>query len=449
MRVLLVSPRGENDYHDTGAFEKVAKDVLFAPLGLQLLAAMTPSEYEVDIIDENIGQCIPGGVHYDLVGITTMTPQTPRAYRIADELRVRGIKVVMGGYHVSLLPEEALEHCDSVCIGEADLLWPRIVEDARAGRLQSTYQADQLVDLAELPRPRRDLSPKKYRAQNMVQTSRGCPFNCDFCSVVKFFGHRYRFRPVQDVIEEIADLKSQGELKDNMVFFVDDNIVGNKRRAKELFQALIPLKVRWISQCSLDIADDEELLDLAKRSGCLSLLIGFESVAVESLVEMNKKNVKRLSYELNIAKIRQAGILIFGLFIFGFDSDPDSVYEDTLRFIERNGIACATYSVLTPFPGTAFFDRFEAEGRLLHKNWAYYDVAHTVFSPLNGTPEDLQRAFYDTAQRTYAWGSMLKRIMKTGRYAPLALATSLGVKKMYRELPSRVWRAPKAEMHEA
>ena len=279
MKILLISPENKKSIY---AYTKEdVKAFWFPKLGLPTIAANTPPDVEVRIVDECV-EDIDFNVDVDLVGISVMTYLAPRAYEIAAKFRARGVKVVLGGIHVSMCPEEAKEHADSIVVGESEKTWPILVEDFRRGELKSLYEEKDLPKLENLPIPRRELfKPNSYWTTNCVQTSRGCPFACDFCTVTIFGGNQFRLRPIEQVIEEVKRLKK------GFVVFVDDNIAGNKAYAKQLFKALIPLKINWGSQASLTMARDPELLDLAAKSGCTALFIGVESISEENLAASN------------------------------------------------------------------------------------------------------------------------------------------------------------------
>lgn len=436
MKILLIAPDLESKFQKTGKGFKIPYPIMFSTSGLQILAALTPDHHDIKLVDETINEKVDFNEHYDLVGITVMTTQSSRAYKIAKDFRDKGVKVVMGGYHVSILPNEALEHCDAVCIGEGEKVWQQMLIDVENDCLKSKYMADKLIDLSEVPWPKRTLTSKrKAGMKNFIQTSRGCPYQCSFCSIIKFFGHTYRFRPVEDVVAEIRSLKDSKVLKWNFVYFSDDNICGDPEYAKALFKALIPLKIKWGSQCSITIANDEELLELAKKSGCISLAIGLESISEESLVHANKKMGNKEAYERAIKKIHSYKIAIFGLFIFGFDSDHKDVFDVTLKFVEDNYLEYAMFSILTPIPGTSYYDEFEASGRLLHKKWADYDFQHVVFEPKNMTAQELQDGRYYTAKKLHSFRSIFKRIIGAKSNLIFPLVMNLSLKRLYFHLP--------------
>jgi radical SAM superfamily enzyme YgiQ (UPF0313 family) len=288
---------------------------------------------------------------------------------------IRGIAVVLGGIHPSICPDEAAEHADTVVLGEADRLWPDLVHDFVKGKLKARYHDAEPVDLAKVVLPRRELlDPKGYVIFNSVQTTRGYPFNCNFCSVTTVSGVKYRFRPVQNVVEELSSLDSR------FIYFVDDNIIGVPRRAKELFRALLPLKLGWASQVTINFSRDQELMRLARESGCYGVFIGFETFSNKSIRDAGKGVNRPDEYLSDIRRIHQAGIRVWGSFIFGFDNDGLDVFRETLAFIEKSKMEFAQFSLLTPLPGTALFRQFEEERRIVHRDWSKYDLGSIVFN---------------------------------------------------------------------
>ena len=402
MKIRLIDPAYQHPYISHS--QKVIKNIWFARLTLTALAALTPPEIEVKITDENI-EPIDFEEDVDLVGVTGMVMHAPRAYEIAQRFRQRGIPVVMGGPHASSLPLEAKEYADAVVIGEAENVWQGLIEDYKKGCLKPFYKQDAFCSMEGLPFPRRDLLRKDaYMTVNCVQTTRGCPHQCDFCHVTHFFGKTYRCRPVEEVIEEVKRLDGE------FVVFIDDNIAGNRHYAKELFTQLKPLKKKWASQASMTLTRDPELLKLAAESGCVSLFIGVESLSSENLKEVNKSFNRVSQFEEAMKALHDHDIMILSGFIFGLDHDDEGVFERTLRFCERNRIELPTFFILTPLPGTALFQRMEAEGRLLHKDWGQYNGATVVFKPKLMTEETLQRGFNWACKEGYSWNSIFKRV---------------------------------------
>lgn len=439
MNIYLIAPDLESKFHKSPEGFNIPYPIMFSTSGLQLLAALTPKRHSVKVVDETIGEKVDYDYPADLVGITAMTTQSPRAYKIADEFRRRGKTVVLGGFHPSILPEEALLHADAVTVGEGERTWPKLLADFEADSLQRIYQNDSLVDFSEVPWPDRTVvRDKRGMLKNFIQTSRGCPFACSFCTVIKFFGNTYRLRPVDDVVAEIKMLKRTGQLKWNFVFFSDDNICGAPEYAKQLFRALIPLKIRWGSQCSISAAKDDELLRLARASGCVAFAIGLESVSESSLIAANKNMGRAANYEKAIAAIHAHKIAVFGLFIFGFDTDYPVIFDETLAFIEKNHLEYAMFSVLTPLPGTRFYTEFKQDGRLLHEDWGKYDFQSVVFQPKNMSARELQLGRYNAAKSIHSISSIFRRILgaKTNLLFPLVFNFSL--RRLYKRLPSGI-----------
>jgi radical SAM superfamily enzyme YgiQ (UPF0313 family) len=439
MRVSLIAPAPASYI-----WRKKRAAFTLPPMALPLLAAVTPPGVEVRLIDEAVEE-VEVKLEADLVGLSVMTATAPRAYELADHFRSRGIKVVMGGVHPSSLPDEALQHSDSVVIGEGEVHWPRILEDAGRGGLKRIYENSSPFPLDQLPAPRWDLLPaQKYFVPRTVQVSRGCPLSCSFCSVSSFFGRSYRHRPVRQVIEEIKAHRKR------LLIFADDNITGNPHSAKELFAAMIPLKKKWVSQCSLSIADDPELLDLAARSGCIGLLIGFESISPEVLKSIGKQVNLRRDYEEAIRKIHGRGIHIQASFIFGFDEDrPDSI-PATVQFVKENRLTGVNYCRLTPFPGTKLYADLDRQGRIIDRDWAKYDRQNVVFQPRNFTPRDLQEKIFWAYSQTYNLRSLWQRRPFSFQHFSLYLVLNFGymkgLKKMEREvMGGRKNRPPTAD----
>lgn len=403
MKIDLISPTkmGETYLFNRG---------LLPPLGLMYLAAHTPEDVEVRIIDENVERLDFGG-DPDLVGITTMTATATRAYEIADRYRERGIRVVLGGVHASMVPGEALRHADSVVTGEAEPVWPRVISDAAAGRLEPVYQRDGFPDFTNPLPPRRDLiDVKRYWTANSVQTSRGCPHDCNFCSVTSFNGRRVRSRSMDNVLAEVESLQRNNLIRKKVVAFVDDNIAGNPGKAKELFKALIPMNVVWGSQASITFADDEELVALAAESGCHFLFVGLETLSPRSLEEMGKRQNRVEKYERAIAMLRKYKIYVMGAFVFGFDSDSESAFSDTLEFAIRNKIHVAQFANLTPYPGTRLHARLQEENRLEREFWLDPTWnSRVVFRPRNMSAKELFARTHQLHRDFYSFKSILRR----------------------------------------
>ena len=400
----------------------------FPYLALTTLAALTPRDVRVRLIDENV-EAVNLKEKPDLVGISLMTPLAPRGYEIADAYRKRGVPVVLGGIHASMMPEEASAHADAVLVGEAEALWPRALEDACRSQLQPLYRSEGHSPLENLPLPRRELLKRKaYFFVNTVQTTRGCPFDCAFCSVTQFYGHTYRLRPVEEVAREVRNLEGR------FVFFVDDNIVGSGAYAKALFRRLIPYRLKWASQSSITIARDQELLRLARQSGCMGLFIGFESLSQNTLKDMGKSFNRVQSYREMINRIHSHGIGIQGSFIFGNDGDTPSVFAEVVHFTEQARLDAALFSILTPFPGTRLYRKMRAEGRIVTDDWARYDMNHVVFRPRGMRVEQLQQGFNWAYSRLYSWRSIVKRLLGVRRSLQLFGPQNVGFRRAWLEI---------------
>lgn len=399
MKTLLIAPAWRSPFREATRKRKA----LFPPLALPLLAALTPEGVHVSLVDEAVER-VDLDAEVDLVGISAMTAQAPRAYEIADAFRSRGVKVVLGGMHPSARPEEAGEHADAVVVGEAEAAWPRLLEDASRGRLQPVYNGDSRPDLAEVPVPRRSLLKQDaYVTTGLVQASRGCPFACSFCAVSDFFGRSYRFRPVERVIAEVA------ALRDRIVIFVDDNIMVAPAYAKRLFERLADLGKIWFSQASLTMLKDEDLLRLASRSGCKGLLVGLESLSQAALQRWGKTFNVAASYRKAIARLHDVGIGVVGSFMFGADEDEADVFERTVEFVERSHLDAAQFSILTPLPGTRLYEEMERDGRLIERDWAKYNGGHVVFRPRRMSVESLEEGFHWALGQVYSLRGILRR----------------------------------------
>ena len=409
MKILLVRP---SYYLPDGRVHKARRPYLISGT-LPLLAALVPPDVEVEIVEEIVQDINFDGDH-DLVGITSMINTVSRAYDIADEFRRRGKTVVMGGVHVSATYQEALEHCDAVVIGEAEQSWPRLIEDFRRGRMQRIYRSPGWSDLSKLPVPRYDLLPfKKFPITFYpVQTTRGCPNACEFCAVTAFYGHRYRFRPVEHVIR---DVKATGS---KYIFFVDDNFAVNRRRTLELCEALKPLNITWVTQAELRIGRDPELCRAMADSGCKAVVLGMESIVPDSLASLGKKHNLEVvrEYPRLIRTIQENGIAVVASMIFGSDGDTVESLRRTVEFLIENKVAGAMFYALLPYPGTPLAERLEREGRILTKDWRLYDAMHAVIRPLNMSPQELEETLLWAYRRFYSVGSIAKRLWPPRRY---------------------------------
>lgn len=397
MKLELIVPATHENHGKRGK-------AILPPLGMAVVAALTPPDVEVSLTDENVAE-IDFNKEVDLVGITSLTSTAHRAYEVADTFRAAGKKAVLGGIHPSMLPEEAKQHADAVVIGEAEGIWPGVIADFKANNLQKVYRQKERPSLVGLPIPRRDLFNKSsYFFGNTVFTTRGCPYSCSFCTVTSFFGHTYRCRPVAEVISEIKTLNSK-----KLFIFLDDNVVGNPKFAKELFRALIPLKIKWVGQSSVTIAKDDELLKLAAASGCIDLFIGFESLSPSNLAAVGKKINAVDEYESIIGKLHASGIGVHGFFIFGLDGDDTESFKRTVRFAQKARLESAQFDILTPYPGTAIFESLDKAGRIFNKDWSQYGH-DLMFEPKSLSREELQDGRSWAWRKFYSLPSIWKRI---------------------------------------
>jgi radical SAM superfamily enzyme YgiQ (UPF0313 family) len=388
----------------------------FPPISLGILAALTPKPWTVELADENWEPLVFRKA--DLVGITSFTASANRAYEIAAEYRRRGIPVVMGGIHASLRAEEARQFVDSVVVGEAETVWPQLIADFESGCLQPLYRGG-WADLKGAPWPRRDLFDRRYSFAS-IQTSRGCPMDCEFCSVTAFNGRRYRRRPPDEVLAELETIPQR------LLFFVDDNIIGYGRESREqalaLFKGMVNRKLNkmWLCQASLNFADDEEVLHWAGRAGCKLVFLGLEANEADSLKEVNKRlNLKHGvdTYGESFRRIHRAGIAVLGAFIFGLDGDSPNKIRRRADYIRRSGVDVMQTTALTPLPGTRLYEHYRQQGRLLYSNlpgdWDHYDMTEVIHRPRGMEPQRLEQEMQAVNAELYAWPVLIGKAVKT------------------------------------
>lgn len=404
MRVTLIHPcigrhRGDRNYIRTWQME---------PLPAATLAGLTPKDIEVRFYDDRM-ELVPFDEATDLVAISVETYTAKRAYQIASEYRKRGVPVVMGGFHASLCPDEVARYAEAVVCGEAEVLWPRVLDDARHGKLEKFYRQTGRPSLVGLRPDRSIFRGKRYLPVGLVEAGRGCHFKCEFCAVQTVFESSQTRRPYDEILAELIPLKREKKL----FFFVDDNITSNLAQAKEFFRALIPLKIRWVSQSSINAAHDDEFLELLVRSGCQGVLIGFESLNPANLQAMNKTfNTARGGFERALANLRKHRIRVYGTFIFGYDGDTPESFAPTVAFAREHALYIAAFNHLTPFPGTPLYKRLEAEGRLLYEAWwldERYSYNRIPFQPRGMEPEVLRRNCLAARREFYSWPSIVQR----------------------------------------
>jgi radical SAM superfamily enzyme YgiQ (UPF0313 family) len=396
-RLLLVYPAT----HSLGW----ARNYQLPSLSLKQVAAATPLSWHVTLADE-VHDTVPFDEKFTLVGITAMTHQAVRAYEIADEFRSRGIPVALGGIHPTVLPEEAGRHADAVVVGEAEPVWEALLDDLLAGCLKPLYRAPiPTGDRLSVPWKRRDIfNGRRYLTTQTLQASRGCPYSCPFCIVTNYFGSSFRYRDPDDVLAELATFDRK------LTVFLDDNLLGDPLRAKPILAGMKGMGLKWGGQANLRFAEDPELVRLVAESGCIGIFVGIESVT--GAHANHPKTGSSSSQEELVKRIRDAGIVVEASIIFGFDDHDEGIFEATARFLERCAPSLTTYHLLTPYPGTALFSRFDEEGRLLHKDWSRYNHAEVVYRPRLMSPERLYRGWVETRREAYTWPAIFSRVAK-------------------------------------
>jgi len=430
MKITLIKPnigrREHSLYVDNASME---------PLQLGILAALTPPDIDVVMYDDRL-ENIPYDEYTDLVAITVETFTARRAYEISEEYRKRGRKVIMGGMHVSLIPNEVKEHCDSIMIGDAEDKWGEMIEDVRKGTLKDEYNCAPVTVPQKGVITRRDIfKNKKYMPITLMQFSRGCRYNCKYCASSVYFKQKHFCRDIDEVVQEI---QSQNR---KLIFFVDDNIVGDKQKAKELFKRLIPLKIKWVSQGSIDMLEDDELMKLMVKSGCLGHVIGFESIRPDSINTMGKGVNKKFvqdQYKEAIKKLRKYGLQTWAAFTVGHDTDTVESIKATYEFALKNKFCFSAYNILMPYPGTALYNQLEAEGRLLYdgKWWLHpeYRFNYAAFVPKNMTAPELTETAYYCRKNFNSIKSVLYRLFepKTNLRNPIRFFTYIIYNPVFR-----------------
>ncbi|MFH1874422.1 MAG: radical SAM protein [Pseudomonadota bacterium] len=413
MNILFVYP---SSLDSNGKVIKY-KRAFVPPLSLAILDSLTPNKHKVRVVNDLV-EDINYDAGYDLVAITSMTSQIERAYKIADQFRLRKVKVVIGGIHATALPQEAKQHADSVVIGEADNLWRKILLDAEKNRLQDFYQDSCLPDLKELIIPKWDnmnmrIYPKRLGAKYPllpIFTTRGCPFGCKFCSVTKFFGKSYRIKPIENVLAEIDSIGAKEYI------FADDNIACNPDYSRELFKSITKRNIHWLSQISTRVLKTPDVIDLAAKSGCNFLVVGVESINQASLETVNKGFNKIEAYVELISRMHNAGINPILSFIFGCDEDTPDLFEKTLQFLKKNKVGYATFWFLTPLPGTELYQELDQAGRLdKGDSWSMYDLTNVLFTPKNFSKEQLYHLYWQTFRQFYSLGNTIKSVWRSAK----------------------------------
>ncbi len=410
MKLALILPKGiiSNNpsfvkfYETCREINDVRRHLKGFGLGLLVIAALTPETFEIKLIDENI-ESIDFNEEYDLIGITAMTRLAPRAYRIADKFREKGVTVVIGGIHATVLPEEVKEHADSVVVGEAEETWPLLIDDFLNKKLKPFYKQKNMTDLSNVPLPKYELLDSIKNKNIWIQTTRGCPHGCEFCVTSKIFGYKHRHKTIDQVVNEISYIKDNfGKAR---LTFADDNMFVNRKYSKELLKKLIPLNIKWLAQTDISVAEDEELLRLARESGARVFFIGLETINKEGLENIDKNNWKQNQldkYPEYIKKIQSYGIGVMGAFIVGLDNDDVSVFTDLSKFIIENYLPAVHITVLTPLPGTRLRERLEKEGRLLPTTWDNYTCLDINYRPKKMSVKQLEDGLINTWNKIYS-----------------------------------------------
>lgn len=410
MKLLLIDPVTTAETASVTERTRLRKGIGYPGLGLLTVAALTPQEIEVRYIDESV-EDIDFDYRPDMVGITVQAPTAPYAYKLASSFRRDGITVILGGIHVSLNTDEALPHADALVVGEAELTWPGLLDDFKHGRLKKVYRAGTLADLNTTPVPRRDLlQTERYRIPYLVQASKGCPYGCDFCSLHAYVGRRPRYRPVSSVIDELASLPSDSFL------FADDNLYSDATFTRRLLKDLIPLKKRWAAEATWHIAYDNEILNLARRSGCIGLFIGFDSINNRRTLRKVPQTGKSDEIYINAIKnVLDHGIAVVAAFVFGLDDDDVSVFERSLRVVLDGGANLVNFSCLVPYPGTPVYHRLRRENRIIENDWSKYISPNVCFRPAGMSPRRLSEGVAWAQREFYSYRNILKISVQAAR----------------------------------
>lgn len=419
LRIALISPKGPLYRHSGGIFRKSLR---YQPLTLTTLTALAPTELEIDftLIDEGI-EDIPATLKADLVGMTVITGTAPRAYALAAKFRAAGVKVVLGGPHITLMPEEAARHADAIVTGYAEQSWPQLLRDFAAGEMRPRYDQSADFSLAEpVVAERWRLDKRHYLTQAVFEATRSCAHPCEFCVAPAAWGRKQFQKPPEFVAEELRAFGARRNI------FVDLNLISDRAYARALFTALAPLGIRWFGLVTSLIGRDEELMDLMAASGCSGVLIGFETVGAAALKAMRKGFNEPTGYAALVRALHRRGISIYGTFVFGLDEDDESVFERTVEFCVESGIDLPRFAIQTPFPGTPLYRRLEAEGRILSRDWELYDGQHVVFQPKGMSPEALAEGHVRAWKAVYSVPNIARRLLRSRTQTPIALLTNLG-----------------------
>ncbi|MCK4666048.1 B12-binding domain-containing radical SAM protein [Candidatus Dependentiae bacterium] len=399
------------------------------PLAIAIIAGITPPEFELEFFDERV-EVIPLEINADLIGITVETFTARRAYELADSLRRQGKKVILGGYHTTLIPDEAKEHADSIVIGEVEGVWDKVLDDLKQNNFKPEYKSEEISFSQTLP-DRSIYKGKKYLPISLIQTSRGCPYQCEFCATGSIYKGKFRFREIDDIVRELSQIKNR------KILFVDENFVINPDRARDLFQAIIPLKKKWVAQVSPCLINNPELIPLMKQSGCAGLLLGFESTDKDSLLKMNKQVNLQADFRKLIQILHKHHILVYASFIAGYNESFEDV-KTAFKLLLKEKVFLAGFSPLTPYPGTPLFKRLREEDRLITSDWWLrnpYPYWEFVFRKSTGESfNQFNSELHRIRDKFYSWKNIFKRFsltwaIKSPGYAYIFFMVNQGARK--------------------
>ncbi len=422
LRIALISPKGPLYRHRGGIF---GQSLRYMPLTLPTLAALMPNDVDAEIVclDEGI-QDVDPLIDVDLVGMTVITGTATRAYALAAQFRKRNIPVVLGGPHVTLIPEDAQPHADAIVVGYAEETWPQLLRDFARREMRPRYDQAPDLDLAVSPLPDRNVLPRwRYLTPHVFEATRGCIHNCDFCVVPTAWGRTPLQKPTAHIVEDLRRMKSRKAI------FVDLNIIADKAYARELFTALTPLNIQWFGLATTLLCDDLPLLDLAAESGCRGLLMGLESISPRNLRQSRKGFNRPEDYARVVERLHERRIALQGCFVFGLDGDEPDVFEKTAQFAVDTAIDLPRFAIVTPFPGTPLYQRMEREGRILTRNWERYDGQHVVFQPARMSVAELERGTEHAWKHAYSWRNIARRLRHTAAPLHIAIVTNYGYRR--------------------
>ena len=410
------------------------------PLAIGVLSAMTPENWGQTFFDDRQEE-IDYDQPTDIVAISVETYSARRAYQIAAAYRTKGVTVILGGYHATLATDDCLPHADAVCVGMAEDVFPTLLADFEKGQLQHIYQRNPATPMIPTT-PNRDIfADKRYLPLTLIETSRGCSFDCQFCSITAFFKKSWHRRPIEDIVKEIQAIGRK------FIFFVDDNILGDAEDCFKLFEALKPLKIRWVSQASINITRNEKLMKALAESGCFGLLVGFESLNKSNLERMNKTVNQTQEYDQAMDVLHRYGIAVYGTFVFGYGSDEPGDFRATIDFAKRHKLFCCAFNHMVPFPGTPFYEQCVRQGSLMKETWwleENYRFGQVVFTPETLTAEQLEEQCMNARREFYTWGSILRRAsaLKANIRNPIRAGCYLVTNYLLREELNRKFLLP-------